>query len=135
MGLIKWKRIKPLKSQTAISEIEQTYNLSIPSEVKACITQNNGGRPVPNTISVDSKLETDIKCLLSYNSDDKDSIFPVINFFIENYKGTLLPFAMDSSGNYFCMKGSQVVLWTQDMDVVPVCHDFASFLDSLYELN
>jgi len=135
MGLMKWKRVKPLKSEDAISETERKYNISIPYELRQCITQNNGGRPVPNTISIGNGQETDVKCLLSYNADDKESVYPVIKFFFEKYEGTLLPFAMDSSGNYFCLKGSNVVLWTQDTDVIPVSNNFTSFLDGLYELN
>lgn len=41
---------------------------------------------------------------------------------------------MDSSGNYFCMKGNKVVLWTQD-DVHEVCNSFNTFLDNLHDIN
>ena len=79
--------------------------------------------------------ENDVKMLLSYNENDPENIYKVIEYFIKSYNGSLIPFASDSAGNYYCEQGKRIVLWTQNNEIMPVCNSFLSFLDSLYELD
>ena len=137
MGIERWKRVKPLKNHNIIPETEKKYNFVLPDEVKQCIAQNNGGRPIPNIFSFGNgkDQETDIKCFLSYNQDDKENVFNVIDYFVNEYHGSIIPVAMDSAGNYICLKGSEVVLWTQEKEVFKISKDFSSFVSSVYSLD
>lgn len=133
MALLDWTRVKPLVNKNAIAEFEAKYAVSLPEDFKKCIVENNAGRPRPNAILSKDGNEFDVKVLLSYNKNDIENIYKVIDYFITNYKGKLLPFASDSAGNYYCFNNESVVLWTQENEIVSICNSFADFARNLYE--
>lgn len=134
MALQKWSRQKPLNNPIVIKQLEEKYGFSLSDDLVNCILANNGGRPRPNTIELKNGEENDVKLLLSYNESDPENIHKVIEYFIDTYNGTLIPFAVDSSGNYYCEQGKRIVLWTQNKEIFPVSNSFAQFLEALYEL-
>lgn len=133
MALNKWRRVKPLVNQNAVNVFEKKYNLSLPDDFKKCVIENNGGRPEPNSIKTKNGYELDVKLLLSYNVDDTENIYAVIDYFMDNYAGKLIPFASDSAGNYYCFKGDMVFLWTQENEIISVCDSFMDFKNGLYK--
>ena len=134
MAIQKWSRVKPLENPKAIALFEETYHCVISEKLKECICLNNAGRPVPNIIKLENGTENDVKLLLSFNYSDAENIYKVIDFFIKKFDGTVIPFASDSAGNYYCEKESKIVLWTQEDEIYLVCNDFSEFLDALYEI-
>lgn len=134
MAVEKWIKSRPLNDPISIRQLEKKYAFSLSDDLVSCIISNNGGRPRPNTIELRNGEENDVKLLLSYNDNDTENIYRVIEYFIDNYNGTLIPFAMDSSGNYYCEQGKRIVLWTQNKEILPVCNSFAQFLENLYFL-
>ena len=126
-----WRRIKPLKSENALADFENRYGFSIGNELKDFIINHNGGRPIPKTMITDNGEEYEVKCFLSFNPDDTDSVYKVIDFFTDNYSNSLLPFAKDSADNYFCLKDGKIILWFQDMTDTPICDSFSKFLELL----
>lgn len=134
MALEKWIRIKPLKDENVIESLETKGSFKLSANLKKCIKANNGARPVPNVVKTKTGQEFDIKFLLSYNEDDSENVYKVIKYFLDNYGNTLIPFASDSSGNYYCEKSGKIVLWLQSEEVLQVADNFADFLNSIYEL-
>ena len=134
MSLREWYRIKPLAQTEAIERIEHDYGVCLSSKLKECILTNNGGRPRPNVVKLDNGQEYDVKLLLSYNENDPETIYKVIRFFVEKFAGKAVPFATDSSGNYYCEYDKQIVLWLQDDIVIPICESFDVFLQMLTEI-
>lgn len=135
MPLCAWSRIKPLKDPATLTEFESTYQCKMSEALKQCILAYNGGRPTPDAIKAESGQEFDVKLLLSFNKDgDQETVYKVMAYFFERYHGTLIPFAADSAGNYYCESESGIVLWTQDEDILPVCESFSVFLTSLHEI-
>ncbi len=135
MALQKWNRPKPIENPEVVKQLEEKYGFSISDDLKDCILSNNGARPKPNTIVLKNGEEDDIKILLSYNGNDPENIYKIIEYFIANYSGTLIPFASDSAGNYYCEQDGKIVLWTQSNELIPVCDSFSQFLEGLYELE
>lgn len=134
MALERWSKPKPLDNPMALKLLEEKYGFALTEELKNCILSNNGARPKPNTIVLKNGEENDVKLLLSYNNSDPENIYKVIDYFIKEYKGSTIPFASDSAGNYYCEQGKRIVLWTQSNEILPVCNSFSQFLDLLYEL-
>ena len=133
MSLI-WKRIKPLTSFSIVYETMEKYDLRASKALVDCIQKNNGGKPVPNHITASDGEEYDVKHLLSFNSEDQENFYQVINYFCNNYGTTMIPFAIDSGSNYFCEQDDQVVIWTQeDGSIIRVANSFEAFLSSLHE--
>ena len=135
MAIQKWIRSKPLENPLAVKQLQEKYNFSLSGDLVNCILSNNGAKPRPNTIVLKNGEENDVKMLLSYNENDPENIYKVIEYFIKSYNGSLIPFASDSAGNYYCEQGKRIVLWSLNNEIMPVCNSFLSFLDSLYELD
>lgn len=135
MALQKWSRSKPLNNPMVIKQLEEKYGFSISQDLMNCILCNNGAKPRPNTITLKNGEENDVKMLLSYNDNDPENIYKVIDYFAKTYNSSLIPFAVDSAGNYYCEQGRRIVLWTQNNEIFPVCNSFSQFLESLYELE
>lgn len=135
MALQKWNRPKSLKNPRVIKQLEEKYKFSLSEDLFNCILANNGARPIPNTIGLRNGEENDVKMLLSYNDTDPENIFEVIEYFIKERKGNLIPFAVDSAGNYYCEQGKRIVLWTQNNEIFFVANTFSQFLESLYEIE
>ena len=135
MAIQKWLRSKPLENPLAVEQLQEKYNFSLSGDLVNCILSNNGAKPRPNTIVLKNGEENDVKMLLSYNENDPENIYKVIEYFIKSYNGSLIPFASDSAGNYYCEQGKRIVLWTQNNEIMPVCNSFSLFLNSLYELD
>lgn len=135
MALQKWSKPKPLNNPIAIKQLEEKYDFSLSDDLVNCILANNGARPRPNTIELENGEENDVKVLLSYNDSDSENIYKVIEYFVNTYNSKLIPFAVDSAGNYYCEQEKKIVLWTQNEEILPVCNSFSQFLESLYELG
>lgn len=131
MALTEWRRIKPLVNKDAVAAFEEKYALSVPEDFKKCVTENNAGRPLPNAIVSEDGIEFDVKALLSYNEDDIENIYKVIDYFIKHYNGALVPFASDSAGNYYCFYNEKIVLWTQENEMISICNNFTEFTEKL----
>lgn len=131
---VEWKRCKTLHNPNAVADFMKKYNCTLSKELAACISAHNGGRPYPDVISLCNGDESDVKSLLSFNETDKENIYKIIGYFISQYHGSLIPFASDSAGNYYCEKECKIVLWTQDGDFIPVSNSLAEFLNLLHEV-
>jgi len=135
MALKSWIRVKPLEDGT-VENFEKQHSIMLSNELKECIKEFNSGRPEPNVVKLQNGIECEVKMLLSYSKGDTENIFKVIDYFINQYNGNIIPFASDSAGNYFCeQKDGKVVYWTQENEIFPVCDNFKTFLESLYDID
>lgn len=135
MNNIVWKRVKPLKDR--IEDLEKDYSVMVPSELKEFILLHNGGRPSLDIIKTESGKEVEVKSLLSFNREDPETIYNVIGYFIEQYKGTLLPIASEPSGDYFCLdlNDFKIIYWEHEKNVVStVAKNLDEFINGLYRL-
>lgn len=135
MAIKEWSRPKPLENPSAVKQLQEKYGFALSKDLTNCILSNNGARPRPNTIILKNGEENDVKLLLSYNENDPENIYKVIEYFIKTYYGSLIPFASDSAGNLYCEQDKRIVLWTQNNEILPICNGFLQFLDRLYELE
>lgn len=72
----------------------------LPAELVTIIEQFNGGRPFEKDIVTENNKAFVFKSLLSYNSDDKETIYSV---YPELFKeSSLYPIGSDAAGNFVC---------------------------------
>ena len=133
MSNILWTFSSPLSDSAAIAALESNYGIVIPAELKKIIQSHNGAHPTPDRCTIPKWGTTNVKMLLSYNRDDPETIYDVIDYFMTRTHKRLIPFATDSGSGYFCMKDSLVV-YTADEELFPitVAESFASFLTKLF---
>lgn len=134
MKNITWKYIKPLISQTAISEFEKEADISFPDDLRNCLVSNNGGRPSMNVFDTKRYKEKTIKALLSLNKTDTENIFSVYSALNSEMKG-LVPFASDPGGDFLCLYNNEIVLYFHETnDIEKIANSFTEFLSKLYSI-
>ena len=93
---MKWKFIVPIESEGLIYEFEQFSGYQLPDFFKQLVMENNAGKPENWIADTESGNRIMIKKLLSFNKDDKDSIWNV------KYPDGLIPFMLDAFGHQIC---------------------------------
>lgn len=128
----RWKYVKELQNKQAVTDFETQHNVVFPDDLKEWILKNNGGRPYNSTIDTEKTKSRVFKSLLSFNPDDKETIFTVYDVLQKEDK-SLLPFASDPSGNFFCIKNGKIVLWLHETGTIEnVADSFSAMLKKLH---
>jgi hypothetical protein len=72
----------------------------LPDKIVNILEEYNGGRPSEKDIITNTKREYVFKSLLSYNKNDKETIY---NVYPDLFKGVpLYPIGTDAAGNFIC---------------------------------
>lgn len=131
---IAWDFEIPLKNEKIFEQFESKYLLSIPNDLKKLIIQHNAGYPTPCKVNVPNLGEREIKLLLSYNREDDENIYQVIDDFCRNFHRRVLPFAVDSFSGYYCIKDNSIVVYVEDDDnaLYPIAESISVFLCQLF---
>ena len=133
MNELKWKYVKALKNEDSIAVFEQVIGCEIPTDIKVCVINNNGGRPTRKVFDTDLSKERVIKSLLSYNTDDLETVFDAYSV-ISTESKSLVPIASDPAGNYICFEKytKAIVLWLHETNgVEKIANSFTEFLNKL----
>lgn len=107
--------VKPISDELAIDKIEDKYDIDFSKEFKTFFLENNGGIPINNIFEVNGK-EYEIRCFLSFNKGEYNSINIPLASFWEETKGKIIPIAKDSSDCYYCIniENGKVYFWDKD---------------------
>ena len=137
MNNIIWKRVKPLIESDSLNKFEKDYGITLPDTLKELIISSNGGRPSFDIIKTSDGKELEIKALLSYNKDDTENIYNVIEYFKKQFTGKVVPIATEPSGDYFCidLTNNSIVYWEHETNGLTfISKDLVEFLNCLYKL-
>ena len=95
-----WKYVKPLEDKDAVKEFLRKYHINLPKSMIEILETYNGGRPADKRILTTAKREYVFKTLLSYNKNDKETIY---SMYPEPFRKLgLYPIASEAAGNYVC---------------------------------
>ena len=133
-----WKYVKALKSENAIAEFEKAYKIEFPDSFKEIVTKFNGGRPEKDVYDTDKTKERTIKSILSFNQDDKETIWKINEYSTEELGDKYVAFAIDHFGNLLCFSKSDQSIIFMDSETLKtevIANDFASFIDKLYSVD
>ena len=97
---IQWKYVKPLEDETAVKGFITKKGVILPKDLIDCLERNNGGRPSEKDFKTASGREYVFKSLYSYNTDDKDTIYGIID--VLSSKESLYPIGSDAARNIVC---------------------------------
>lgn len=137
MNNIIWKRVKPLIQPNSVDKFEQDYEITLPDSLKEFIITNNGGRPSLDIIKTEDGREVEIKALLSFNKEDAENIYKVIEYFNKQFNSKIIPIATEPSGDYFCIDitNDSIVYWEHENNKLTfISKDLDEFLNCLYKL-
>ena len=130
-----WKYVKPLKSEDLISEFEKAQNIEFPESFKELVRINNGGRPEKDIFDTDAAKERTIKSFLSFNKEDRETVWKIADWNEDVLKDAYVAFGIDNFGNLICFKKndlSVVFLDTESINEEMIADDFSAFIDKLY---
>lgn len=130
-----WKYVKRLKSIDDIQSYETLAGYTFPEAFKECVRDNNGGRPDKKIFDTSKEKGRAIKTLLSFNKDDKETVWAAIEIVRKQGEENLIPFAVDNFGNLICFDSTNnsVVFAQHENDTVEfIASDFSSFLAGLH---
>lgn len=116
-----------------IQKIEKLYGLKFSDDFSEFFLMNNGGIPKKPICVVDGE-EYEVRSFLAFGDDEYYSIKKPIDYFQKHTNGKIIPFAVDSGGNYFCLnvENKKVYFWSHDDDLYYfLCDSFAKFIDFL----
>ena len=107
--------IKSIKDELAIDRIEDKYEIDFSEEFKSFFKENNGGIPKNNSFTANGR-EYEIRCFLSFNEGEYNSIKAPLASFWEETSGRIIPVARDSGDNYYCIniETGKVYFWSKD---------------------
>lgn len=107
--------VSKLVDPNRIDEIGMLYGIKFESDFKEFIMKNNGGIPINSSVLINGK-EYEIRCFMSFNKDEYNSIDLAIESFQKETKGKIYPIAKDSGDNYFCInrENGKVYFWNKD---------------------
>ncbi len=132
---MEWKYIKNLKDNRLITEFENTVEYKLPESFVLCVMQNNGGRPAKKCFLTDVKNERVIKSMLSFNREDRETVWMALDWFDKSFYKRFVVFGIDDFGNVICFrkKDSAVFFIEHETDNIEYVSDsFEHFIESLY---
>ncbi len=114
-----------------IEIIEEKYGIKISDEIISFWNYNAGGIPKKTIITANSE-EYEIRTFLSFDETDKYYyIKPMLESFLEETNGLIIPFAVDSGSNYYCInnENGKIYYWSHsDDEYYLMCKDIEEFI-------
>lgn len=133
---MEWKYIKPLSSEENINDFECAVKYCFPDDFRKCILENNGGRPNLKAFDTNVKKGRELKSFLSFNKDDKETVWKIHDWNKDELSDRYIAFAIDNFGNLICFDANNdniIFLNLENLEVEIISKDFFEFMDNLYE--
>ena len=128
-----WNYKIDLADESVFAEIEKERGISLPDSLVELIKEGNGATPEKYKYMV-GFTEKVVGAILSFNRDeaDTDTVFTALSVIQDK---NLMPFAIDSFGNYICLDIAEgvVVFWDHETgEVYQTDKGIEAFIESLY---
>ena len=133
---MEWKYVKILSSVGCIDEFENLVEYSFPDEFKNCILSNNGGRPSKRKFDTDTQKERAIKSFLSFNREDRETVWKIQDWNKDVLSRKYAAFAIDNFGNLVCfdISNNKIVFYDHENgEIEQIADNFTEFMERLYE--
>ena len=133
--IMKWKYVKPLESIKNIDDYESFVRYSFPEDFRNCVIENNGGRPEFRCFNTDLAKERALKSFLSFNKNDRETVWKLFEWSKDDLSDKYIPFAIDNFGNLICFNAQDdriVFLNHENSSVENISDSFSLFMNNLY---
>lgn len=133
---MKWKYVKPLKSEDLLNDYEKLTEYKLPKDFRKFVIELNGGRPERKGFSTNTDKNRELKSFLSFNPNDKETVWQAYEWLKDEFGNKYLAFAIDNFGNVICFdtdNGNVVFLNHEDLSVECISATFGDFMKALYK--
>jgi len=145
-SLLRWRFPSSQATEGDIAAVEAQFGVTLPADLRECVLKHNGARPEPNVFDLPDGNSSVFESLLSFCSQDENSVVRWVEDQRTSLPHNTVPFALDPFGNLICLQyGSRnalvrVVFWdhevagtSPDEAIVELSDSFDEFLALLYE--
>ena len=132
---MEWKYVKELKSVDLIDDYECAVKYVFCDSFRKCVIAHNGGRPSKRVFDTDKAKERELKSFLSFNREDRETVWKIFEWNKEELTNKFIPFGIDNFGNMICFDANNdrvVFVNHEDMSIETIADSFDSFMSSLY---
>lgn len=123
------------KSDDAWDYAEEKYGITVRRDIKSFLKKNGGKYPIKDEITVKG-VTYEIRVFLSLDERNKEYyIGKPLEFFLTNTNGKIIPIAIDSGDNYYCVNNEtgKVYYWSAEEDkYYQIANNLASFCKLLW---
>ena len=129
------KYVKPLVNSSEITRYEEQFAVRFPPSYKSFVKQYNGGRPSLKCFKTENDAERVIKSFLSFNLQDRETIWKITEWNAAELQNQYVPFAIDPAGNLICFKrgdNSVAFIDLETLNTEKAAASFEQFLSELY---
>ncbi len=128
-----FKYIKPLENKSLVNEFEDVCSHKFSESFAKFVLEKNGSRPSCSVFYTKQNKERVMKSFLSFNKQDRETIWSIWDICKSDLKQKLIPFAIDNFGNLICFnEKNNVVFWEHEtIDIDFIANDFDEFLNNL----
>ncbi|GAB4203260.1 MAG: SMI1/KNR4 family protein [Roseiflexaceae bacterium] len=142
-----WRSAHPPIEEEIVQNVEKELGVKFPDEFIECVKKYHGGYPTINRFDylddAGRKTTSGLSELLSFDLQYEWNILRENKEPPEEMPKGLVIFGTDGGGGYICFdyrertNNPPVVFWSHDTPsaetVIPLAHDFATFLAMLYQ--
>ena len=130
---MEWKYKIEITDEHVFAELEKEYGIVFPDELKTFIEENNAATPSKYNFMV-GNVEKVFGAVLSFNrgENDTDTVFTALATIDDKQ---IIPFGIDSFGNYICYSATnhEIVFWDHENgSVTSTEKNLPDFIASLY---
>ena len=133
---MEWKYVKPLLSEDNINDFECLVKYCFPDEFRKCVILYNGGRPSCKAFNTDKTKERELKSFLSFNKEDKETVWKILEWNKEELTNRYVAFAIDNFGNLICFDANNdniIFLNHENAETELIATNFSEFINALYD--
>lgn len=130
---MEWKYKIEIADEHVFAELEKEHGIVFPDELKSFIEENNAATPSKYNFMV-GNVEKVFGAVLSFNrgENDTDTVFTALAAIDDKQ---IIPFGIDSFGNYICYSTTNhdIVFWDHENgSVTSTEKNLLDFIASLY---
>ena len=125
--------VREIDDVSFIKRFEDKYDIEFSKDFISFMKLNNGGIPLKKQVELAGDLY-EVRCFLSFFDDEYNSIGKPLESFQKKTKGKIIPFAIDSGDNYFCLNldTEKIYYWDREDDLFYLLsNSFTEFVSNL----
>lgn len=133
---MRWNYIKPLENEELISEYEKNIGYIYPAVFRTAVKKYNGGYPEKSSVDAQNGRNFSVKRLLSFNRNDKESVWRIGIPPEEGLADRFAVFALADGGDLFCFEKATDKVFVIDhetLEAIPIASGFTGFQRKLYD--
>lgn len=133
MDTLEWRFAVPLAQPDILERFEQDYGIHIPQALKKTVAEHNAGIPSRGVFDV-PRPGLVFAGLLSFNPGDEETVYQVLDPFLQGGKLQMLPFGSNGFGDLIAWRETGVVLWAHETETIePIAESMEAFFALLHE--